>query len=536
MVQRMKFGECLKELLLIRGWSAARLAKALNTDASYVRRWIRGERTPSLNSNFMELMVNALCENLDKDYKKAIRSEIEKVMDRTEVNWDRVMPVREMIQHLLHTSQVYTMSMDNEARKSVKATNQSHVMELLDKPGRSVSNKPLSSINLGDSLDGSFFTKVITGREALLKAAITLLKDSLDDGDLHDKGEIILTFLSEQDYFEGYDELHGYWQHLIILALNRGWTIKHLCKLNRNVERSLLLVNQIMSWTNYPGTYQSYYYDKYGIHNPPNEIIQVKGKGTLIGFASENHTEIDAGLYLNEPAAIQMIEKYVDQMFFNVEPLVKFLSINEYFDLNPVKDRKSGNHLLCLHDLSFLTIPFEIMEDYLHTSIPEENERRVHLKRIKDSLQSFERDIQIYKMRHIYPMSAIEQLIKTGSYIKNPYFKPTSLNIRDHLQHIILLLKTYEKFEIALVGDSQMELLNKTEWDVKGDHTIVIGIMPRNETDTQVELLAVTEGTIVSAFQEYFDDRWDRINPMYRDKEFVISWIERMLDHLQIES
>jgi hypothetical protein len=182
-----------------------------------------------------------------------------------------------------------------------------------------------------------------------------------------------------------------------------------------------------------------------------------------------------------------------------------------------------------MHDLSFLTVPFEVIENYLLISIPDEKERAVHLSRIKESMLSFQRDIENCAMRHIYPMQAIERLVMTGSYQKNFYFRPTREDVVQHIEHLIRLLQTYERFEIALIGDNQMDLLNWTEWDIKGDHTVMIGIMQKNAASAKVELLAVTEGTMVSAFQVYFDDLWDRINPIHRDKEFIITWLKSLL-------
>jgi hypothetical protein len=345
-------------------------------------------------------------------------------------------------------------------------------------------------------------------------------------------GKLFLPFISERTYFDGYPEIYQHWRETMIEALEAGWNIKQLCKLNKNVARSLQLVTQIMDWTNYQGNYELYYFDKYGITNPPYEIIMVKGKGAIQAFAAEQHDEVGAALFTDDKGSVDVIARFVEQMFIHVEPLVKILTLNDYFELNAAKDRRAGNHLTCFHELSFLTVPYEIMEKYLQISIPEASERAVHLRRVRDCNQSFIRDIQTYKMRHIYPMRVIEHLVKKGQYIKNWYFRPTSKDIAGHLKHIIWLLKTYDHFEIALVSENQFALLNQTEWDIKGDHTMVMGVLPKNDKDSNVELLAITEGTILSAFQEYFDDLWERINPLHKDKEFVIAWMEGMLKKL----
>jgi transcriptional regulator with XRE-family HTH domain len=525
----VKFGHCLSELLAIRGWSAAQLAQMLRIDASYVRRWIRGERTPSLNSGYIDQIAETLCEGLDKSYKKAAKVAFEQALAEMEDITGSKRSLHESVRQLLHNAQVASLSMDKDSRRIHKpADRQSLIADLLDHRGRG-SGQPTAAPGARPNVFGTVpIPKVVNGRKSLLEAIIAMLKNELEDDTSEDR-VIYLTFQSERDTFDGYPELHQSWHETVIEAMNRGWTIHHLCRLSKNVQRSFRLVHQLMDWTNYSGNYNLYYFDKYGVQTPPMEIILVQGKAALLGFAAGNPKDIDAALYLDNPKEVQIIEKYTEQLFLNVEPLVQLLNLDEFFELNPVKDRKSGDHLLCMHDLSFLTVPFEVMENYLFTSIPDEKERVVHLGRIKESILSFQRDIEHCAMRHIYPMQAIERLVKTGSYQKNFYFRPTREDVVQHIEHLIRLLQSYERFDIALISDNQLDLLNRTEWDIKGDHTVMIGIMPRNASSSKVELLAVTEGTMVSAFQVYFDDLWDRINPIHRDKEFVISWLKGLL-------
>ncbi|MNE38804.1 hypothetical protein D3C80_1327160 [compost metagenome] len=216
-------------------------------------------------------------------------------------------------------------------------------------------------------------------------------------------------------------------------------------------------------------------------------------------------------------------------MLRNTEPLIHILSQNDYFELNVAKDRKSGTHYMCMHDLSYLTVPPEIMAKYMRLSIPNKKERQIHWWRIEDTVKSFNRDIQRYPMRHIYPMRAIEALVTTGQYDRNPYFRPSREDIHAHLLYLAELLQTFDQFEIALIDDPKYDLIHRAQFDIKGNHTVAIGAMPRSDSNPKVELIAITEGTIVRAFQDYFDDLWERINPIYREKPFVISWIKDKL-------
>lgn len=525
----IKFGECLMGLLAARGWSAAKLAGLLGIDASYLRRWLRGERTPALHSSYVEQITNALCEGLDKEYKKSARAALQEFIEKAGAQID--VSIHASVQELLQNAQIHSLSLDSESRKVHKAQDgPRHSAELLKNFGRNAASYTAIKDDQSKSFTMLKIPKAIQGREAFLKSAISMLKQALAEESISaEGGELLMTFQSERDYFDGYSDLQHHWNQTIIQALAKGWTVKHVCRLTKNVERSFRLVNQIMDWTNYNGSYSLYYFNKYGVNNPPIEMILIKGKAALLGVAAGHHREVGAGLYVSGSEAY-VLEQYAEQLFEEAEPLLKFLNPEEYFELNPEKDRKGGNQLLYMQDLSFLTLPYDVMDKYLHISIPNEQERSVHLNRIADSLQFFYRDIQQYKMQHIYPMRVIEQLVQQRAYAANYYFRPSVEDIVGHIEHLIELLQTYDKFEIALVDENQSDLLNHAEWDIKGNHTLTIGIMPRLESDTRVELLAITEGTLISAFQLHFEQLWERINPIHRDKAFIIAWLRERLE------
>ena len=60
MENKILFGDLLSELLALRGWTASKLAREINVDGSYVRKWIRGERIPSLKSDYVEKISNCM--------------------------------------------------------------------------------------------------------------------------------------------------------------------------------------------------------------------------------------------------------------------------------------------------------------------------------------------------------------------------------------------------------------------------------------------------------------------------------------------
>ena len=322
-MKNLTFGDCLAELLAIREWSAAKLGTMLMVDSSYVRRWIRGERTPALNSGYVERMTEALCDGLDKDYREA---QLMAVLDFASNEMEskvRDRPVIEVVQEILHRSQVYSLSIgyekDNSNRQAGRRRTSSDTDELHIR-GTAESLPPTSETF---TFPTEHIPKVVLGREGILKAAIAMVKEALDDQSVGKSGELLLTFQSERDLFEGYPELRRYWYETVVQALNSGWTVKHVSRLTKNVNRSFRLVEEILDWTNYPGSYFVYHFGKYGLNNPPFEMMVVKGKGAILGFAAGNHTEIDSGIYLDGIDAVDVIAGYTGQLFANVEPLLR---------------------------------------------------------------------------------------------------------------------------------------------------------------------------------------------------------------------
>ncbi|WP_276354140.1 helix-turn-helix domain-containing protein [Cohnella caldifontis] len=537
MDNRVKFGDCLAELLQAREWSAARLAKSLNIDASYVRRWIRGERTPALHAAYIPQISHALTDGLDRDFRSASRAALLTVLtmleERTGLAGEtaaRTIPAIERVERVLREAQRHTLMLDVAARRTNHSDERTtHVMELLTRlhrqapPAGTRPQAPMIPAERG-------LPRVVVGRDRVLLAAVNLIRAAVQADGQAGEREICFTLQSEREHFDNQPDLYGEWHAAIRQALERGWNIRQICRLTRNLERSLRLVTQIMDWANERGEYALYYMHKYGVHQPPFEIIQASGHGALLCFAGTSGTEIETALYIDEAEAAPTIGPFVRQMLHSAEPLVRKLDMESYFLLNAAKDGKGGDHLLCYRDISYLTVPLDLMAKYVQRSIPDVREQEAHMGRIRAAVESFYRDIRAYRMCHMYPLRVFEQLAGTGAHPHNYFLRPMGGEAAAHLRHLIGLLTAYEKFEIALVTDEQLGLLGEAEWEVKGDHTIMIGVPPKSGTAADsVDLLTISEGTIVGAFQEYYGELWERINPFSRDKENVIRKLEQLI-------
>jgi len=107
------FGKCLEDLLYARGWSSARLARELYIDASYVRKWVRGERVPSLNSDYVAKIVDSLVSGISAPVAEVL-------VQSCGENTSKVTKLREVVSKRLYEAQLASLKLAPEERKNAE--------------------------------------------------------------------------------------------------------------------------------------------------------------------------------------------------------------------------------------------------------------------------------------------------------------------------------------------------------------------------------------------------------------------------------
>ena len=207
--------------------------------------------------------------------------------------------------------------------------------------------------------------------------------------------------------------------------------------------------------------------------------------------------------------------------------LIKVLPTEDaYFEYVVLKDRQGGDFFGIAYDLYSYTIPMNLWENYLMRSLKRKEAIKPHMERLAERSQLFLENVKKYKIKHIYRIEAINHLVTTATYASgDKYQMPTPEEVLEHLKNLIYLLRTYKNFEIALLSENQSDTIYNFPWEVKGSSTVVMTTTDSKKENSLINL-AITEETIASAFHDYFLDIWDRIIPKYRDKEYIISWLE----------
>jgi transcriptional regulator with XRE-family HTH domain len=525
---KITFGKCLNELLLARGWSSAQLSREISTDASYIRRWIRGERVPSLKSEFIAQIAYSLSYDIDKRGGTALRSSLLNSLTEMGFSFHSEKPLREILTECLTASQIYSLKLSLEERKKRSSIHDDNIRDILRYSRLAYESSASSFPIMTDEVSHSAPYGFLQGRKTVLKTIISMLNEA-SNSDTPE--EILLTFQGDYDISERSD-LNKEWNQAFISVLQRGWNIRHLMRLSKNMNRSFKIISKIFHWMGYKGKYEPSYFSKYGTVSPAFELIIIKNIGALVCFNSGENEFVDTGLYIRRKEALEALTSYFNKLAANTQPLVNLLCTDDYFAQTTVKEKTPGDHYICFHDFHTITYPYKTWYNYLHRTISDPIELKQHTDRIKSRLESFYDQVNRYRYRIICPAVAIEYLVKSSRYYTySKYRDATKEDIVEHLKHLIKLLETYPNFEFALLDENQMDLLSPRNWEVKGESSVFMSLYPVSDMQCEETLkyISISEGTIASSFKDYYNDLWERITPRCKDKTQVIAWLKRQM-------
>lgn len=513
----INFGACLKQLLIIRGWSAAQLARALNIDSSYVRKWTSGERVPALQTDYVKNISSFITRGFDLTLKKEALLHLLEQASIKDFSLDSPIELQNAIEALLNDAQIYSLSKGASVRKSDGVFIPDQLLKILEKDESYYSLKTFKASDI---------PPFISGRKNLLTTMLFILYSALNHISIV-PSDIYITFQSEKEIFDGFPGIFDLWKSLLNKLLAKGWKVYYLCNLNNNSARSQNIVKAILEFSCHLDSFKPYYLAKYGTKSPASEFLVIRGIGSLVCMSSANENCVDFGFFNNQPESITSLCNHAEILLRQSKPLTRVLNTqNEYFEFITAKDKQPGNLFIASFDLYTHTIPLKLWEKYLLRSLGNVQEVDEHMRRITERIDTFNNDINRYKVKNIFEMKAVEYLIKNCKYLyHNTYQICNPEDVLEHLENIIYLLNTFENYEIALLSENQRDVLKFIPWEVKGDHSVAL-TFPKNAHKGLPSYAIITENNISNAFHDYFIDIWEHIVPNYRDKNFVISWFK----------
>ncbi|OPJ58307.1 helix-turn-helix domain-containing protein [Clostridium oryzae] len=359
MSKRISFGDMLGELLAIRGWSASKLAKEINVDASYVRKWIKGTRIPSLKSDYVEKISYYLLKGFNEKSYEKYKHELDYNSDIE-------------LGSILSEAQIYSLKEKKKSTFNIILPTEKNELEIL-----------LESI--------PHFAK---GREAVFKYTKLIFEAACKNQCVNK--DIFMTFQGEKDILDGYENTHGYFLNIISQLLNNNWRLTHLWRLKNNDTRIVRLVSNILSFINTNKAYNPVYFQKYGTIVPPMELIIVGDIAAMLYISDESSDCINSAFFYTDKDEITALREHVLLMFKQTVPLIRYDSFNEDYNnvLNTegdilLYDSTASLFVECTNNIKDLML-YKIKEILVAENLSETEETLMHLKNILTMVENHE--------------------------------------------------------------------------------------------------------------------------------------------------
>lgn len=501
------FGDFLAELLEARDRPVRALATELEIGVSLVYKWLRGSRTPSRHSAYVEKIAKALA--LAPGEHAALRD-----------------------------AQIRSLHA-RPASESVPKRVAALVARIVDhRPAQGAAEAaPEQS---AEPLAQRWPDGAIRTRQNMYEAALDLICDVAMS--TPKTGDALL-FTFQSDVTEEFDPtILIRWRQAVRDALRRGWQVEHIWRLNRDARRTVGLVAYMLDLLG-AGRYMPLYIGGDETLMPPYDLVILPDTAFLL-LATQSQRDVDAGILTRDADQIALYKAHFSQLHARAKPLLRSYTPQESVQLSSAivraEDELSGR-VFVKYGLSLYTEPEAWSRPDAHwielvrrEGLPIEP----FIENRGRRLENFKQSVRTHLYRDICPMAAIECMVRDRIYLVDGNHRPpismTAEAIREHLSNTIRVLKEHDNYLLGLVDEEDdvpvsMHML----WEVLGGKRATVCAMTLDEDNATVPRdVVITEPTIASACQQYFEILWGRISPRNRDKGYVIWWLERQLERL----
>ncbi|MBV9597282.1 MAG: helix-turn-helix transcriptional regulator [Chloroflexi bacterium] len=510
-MKQESFAEVLRFLLNDHGWTSAQLAEHLSVDSSLVRRWLSGLRTPGIGSDHLEKVSEALG------------------LDDTEVQ-------------RLRAAQLHSLA------------------EKQRRPAPKIPATIPNLLNATPAALGAYKRYRLPSRDgarngpAAFEGGMALIDRAIELGIEETSGCILLTFQGENDLFAHLSPgARKDWRRILQSAVRSGFHIKHLLRLDKDVNRSAELVSQMLDLLGYRGTYRPFYFPRYGFLDVPYDLLVIPRLGALTFYATTHDSRSDAAILTKNPSEVELIQAHFAQLESHAKLLLRAYSSNVtgerlQFDSKLTDaEVRPGERYLLKNGLSSLTRPastysvgspwWERYELGYHAGkdLPVDVLAKHRLKR----LESFRKQIGSHLFRDLCPLDAIERLASSGSAppdedeVTVGRAPSTVQALREAFERLttVLAMLDYPKYELGLFEsehllDRSHTSITRSFWEIKNDN-VFIETFPKNNDGTTTEFdLVLTEPTIADGFKSFHTRLWEGVAPKWQDKRHIRRYLQ----------
>ncbi len=472
-------------------------------DPSLVRRWLRNERTPKLNSGHYERIVAVL--GLGARERQQLRDAQVESLEGPPV-WLKG-DVGEGVERILRSEQ----------REGLRLPVGDAALPIARLP----------------------FPGQIRGRTNVLRCYIALLEAAPESPPPEDR-EILFTYQGEGT-FDDYTDLLPSWLAALRATLQRGYGAVHLLRIDADARRSARLVEHMLTLLGTAGSYQPRYFARYGIISPSYDLFYVPGAGAIVGFATEQPTRTDAALFVSNPQQMDVLRGHFQALKAQTKPLLVSYACEggalEFLEALVRVEQKEGDCFLSKNGLSLHTEPPSWFHRDHHrprnvSAYPADPGLVRELQRRR--LNAFYQQVESHGFREICPKSAVVRMVREG--VASPHGFAEALTCQERLEQIenlIALLNSFDNFQLALASETEeRDCLTsgfwEVKWSVEGEHSVLMEGSSLTEGRAEKRLgVEILEPTMCAAFRDYFLELFEhKLSPLSRDRREAKLFLE----------
>jgi hypothetical protein len=508
------FGGYLSTVLADRQLTPRDLASLLEVDLSLVYKWLRGERTPRFNSGHADRIAQAL-ELPPSARQTLLQSQVRSLRERPA---QRSRPAPRG-----HFVSAPVDSLIDYRTKSL--------------PGRAPTPRGVRRATKA-LVEGA-----VRGPRAALEAAIELLATAPSPRSLDQT--IQLTWQSAGALDPFHPPFGTEWIYELRGALARGWQAQQLWRLNRDISRSVTLVQTMLDLVG-AGAYESFFIPKHETLQVPYDLLIIPDHAAALFFATANGATVDSAVVTRDPAQIALYSAHFALLAKQAQPLMESYPrrlVGLFDQVQVESELRSPGRLIVKYAPSVITEPADFTSE---SSFLAQRMREMgfagaalhqRLERRRERLTALLAHAETTDSRDICTMQAIEEIVRQGWYLENAQLRPTTgapvAERRQHLHNMIAVLERYPHYHLALLDEDEardLQVTRETVWEILGAERVLINACSIDSDDQPVYLdITLDEPHLVAAFVAHFESLWQRIAPAHRDKQWVIAWLKKRL-------
>ena len=512
------FGDCLKRFMATNPSEHVCMPKCLAVqlsyeDASSVNRWLRGDSAPKLASDMVDTIITHL--GLTESQAKELRD-----------------------------AQERSLRKGNKPRRTPKVSAHTSIVPLVQR-GRHPDGQPLATAPRGPSTDNQ-------QSDSILNDMIALLEGLPHAMGLKDEEKTITLTWQGRDAVEMSDALQARWRAALQSVLRRGWRINYLCRLDKNIHRTVRLVEMMFDYVG-TGNYFPRYFTTYGTLPTPYDMLIVPGVAAALLFSGRTANSVDDGMMIWNAQHVAMLAAHAQRLATQTTPLVRAYFVTDededdnedYLAALHEAEGFAGGRIAVIDGLTAITQPeewFDLQSPSRYTALPQFEDWRARHSSRKKSIAAFKSHVSnTNRYREISTEKALDELARRGIYYSRrmdmfQQEKPLRL---EHLRNIVNLLR-YDGYDLALVSDYQRNdtgpngIHIDATWAVTGNNSVFLETWAPDEAGHPRAIsLHITEPTMAGGFRQYFEEMWERIPYDNRDKAKVIARLQRYIAELE---